>query len=74
MAAVAVGINQMPESSCCQEDGDACGPFVAQEREIEWLRSSLVSLLTLAEAENSPLTNKQVASICKVALNKHEGN
>ena len=28
----------MPESSCCQEDGDACGPFIDQEREIERLR------------------------------------
>lgn len=46
----------------------------AKDAEIKWLRSSLVSLLTLAEAENSPLTNKQVASICKVALNNHTGN
>lgn len=42
--------------------------------DIAWLRSSLVSLLTLAEAEKSPLTNSQVAAICKVALNRHVGN
>lgn len=47
---------------------------VATEAENKWLRSSLVSLLTLAEAEKSPLTNKQVAAICKVALEKREGN
>lgn len=35
----------MPESSCCQEDGDACGPFITQEREIE----KLVALLRLTE-------------------------
>lgn len=36
--------------------------------------SSLVARQLKAEAENSPLTNAQVAAICKVALNKHEGN
>ncbi len=40
--------------------------------DIAWLRSSLVSLLTLAEAD--VLTNRQVAAICKVALNRHVGN
>lgn len=40
--------------------------------EIDWLRSSLVSLLTLAEGD--VLTNSQVAAICKVALNRHVGN
>ncbi len=42
----------MPESSCCQEDGDACGPFVEQEREIErlklaneWLRYGLEEIV-----------------------------
>lgn len=39
--------------------------------EIAWLRSSLTSLLTLAEAKPSPLTNEQVASICRVTLNKY---
>jgi hypothetical protein len=38
--------------------------------QITWLRSSLVSLWTLAEAENSPLTLEQVAMICKHTLNK----
>ena len=37
---------------------------------IAWLRSSVVSLLTLAEAKPSPLTNEQVASICRVTLSK----
>lgn len=45
-----------------------------KDDELAWLRSTLVSLLALAEAENSPLTNKQVASICRVGLSKHEGN
>lgn len=42
-----------------------------KDAEIMWLRSSLVSLLTLAEAEPSPLTNAQVATICRVTLDKH---
>lgn len=41
-----------------------------KDAEIEWLRSSLVALLTLAEAQPSPLTNNQVASICRVTLSK----
>lgn len=41
-----------------------------KDAEIDWLRSSLVSLLTLAEAQPSPLTNEQVASICRMALSK----
>ena len=39
--------------------------------EIEWLKSSIVSLLILAEADNSPLTNAQVATICKHTLAKY---
>lgn len=35
----------MPESSCCQEDGDACGPFIDQEREIERLRGALKTIM-----------------------------
>lgn len=41
-----------------------------KDAEIAWLKSSLVSLLILAEAEQSPLTNAQVASICRTTLNK----
>lgn len=41
-----------------------------RDAEIAWLKSSLVSLMTLAEANPSPLTNAQVASICKVTLSK----
>lgn len=33
----------MPESSCCQEDGEACGPFMDQEREIDRLKAVLKS-------------------------------
>lgn len=39
-----------------------------KDAEIAWLRSSLVALLTLAEADPSPLTNKQVATICRIAV------
>jgi hypothetical protein len=39
--------------------------------EIAWLRSALVSLLALAEADNSPLTLSQVAVICKHTLAKY---
>ena len=35
---------------------------------IEWFGSSLISLLTLAEAKPSPLTNEQVAMICRHVL------
>ena len=42
-----------------------------KDAEIMWLRSSLVSLWTLAEAENSPLTLAQVAVICKHTLEKY---
>lgn len=38
--------------------------------EITRLRSSLVSLWSLAEAKDSPLTLEQVAIICKYTLNK----
>lgn len=38
--------------------------------ELNWLRSSLVTLLNLAEAEKSPLNAEQVAAICKVALSQ----
>ena len=38
--------------------------------EIIWLRSALVSLMVLAEATESPLTNEQVASICHHILDK----
>jgi hypothetical protein len=34
----------MPTSSCCQEDGDACGPFVDQEREIDRLKVEIERL------------------------------
>lgn len=44
------------------------------EAEIMWLRSSLVSLLVLAEAKPSPLTNEQVATICRVTLSKRPGD
>lgn len=42
-----------------------------KDAEIDWLKSSLVSLLVLAEADPSPLTNKQVATICRVTLDKY---
>lgn len=42
-----------------------------KDAEIEWLKSSLVSLMTLAEANPSPLTNAQVALICRVTLSKY---
>jgi len=42
-----------------------------KDAEIMWLRSSLVSLWTLARAENSPLTNSQVEIICKHMLDKY---
>lgn len=42
-----------------------------RDAEIAWLKSSVVSLLILAEAENSPLTNAQVAIICKHTLAKY---
>lgn len=58
-----------------QEDRDfdlECGrDFERKDAEIMWLRSALASLAILAEAETSPLTNKHVASICKVALSKY---
>lgn len=54
--------------------GQAADAIETFREENEWMRSSLTSLLFLAEAENSPLTNRQVASICKMALSKHEGN
>lgn len=39
--------------------------------EIAWLRSSIVALLTLAEAQPSPLTPQQVVSICKVTMSRN---
>lgn len=42
-----------------------------KDAEIMWLRSSLVSLWTLAAAENSPLTLDQVVVICKHTLEKY---
>ena len=41
-----------------------------KDTEILWYRSSLASLLMLAEAKDSPLTLSQVASICKHTLGK----
>lgn len=42
-----------------------------KDAEIAWYRSSLVSLLTLADADKSPLTLSQVAVICKHTLDKY---
>lgn len=42
----------------------------SRDVEILWLRSSLVTLMMLAAANPSPLTNEQVAAICKVTLDK----
>lgn len=41
-----------------------------QADEIAWLRSSLVCLLSLAEAGSPNLTHKEVAAICKVTLDR----
>ena len=55
----------MPESSCCQEDGDACGPFIDQEREIADLKRQLWLLLGDVEA-------RAVSCTCYPPLTKHE--
>lgn len=43
-----------------------------KDAEIAWLRSSVASLLILAEAKLSPLTNERVAAICRVTLEKYK--
>ena len=40
-------------------------------READWFKSTVITLLTLAEATPSPLDNKQVSSICRHALDKN---
>lgn len=56
--------------SCFQSELGGPDPLQDALTEIAWLRSSVVSLLILAEAKPSPLTNEQVASICRVTLDK----
>jgi hypothetical protein len=41
------------------------------QSEVAWLRSTLVTLLVLAEASPSPLTNENVVAICRTALDRH---
>lgn len=43
----------MPKSACCQEDDEACGPFIEQERIIAELKAALRVLLDAAK--NMPL-------------------
>lgn len=42
-----------------------------KDAEIMWLKSSLVTLATLAKADKSPLTLDQVAVICDRALARY---
>lgn len=56
----------MPVSSCCQEDGDACGPFIDQEREIEALRKVIVGCnIALARDENIGAAVRMIAEVRK---------
>lgn len=50
--------------------GNDLGDIGRAADEIERLQSSLLSLLFLAEASTSPLTNANVAAVCRVTLRK----
>lgn len=57
----------------CPKCGSVFEPYPAESKdaEIDWLKSSIVSLLTLADAKDSPLTNAQVATICRHTLARY---
>ena len=51
-----------------EADWDIGRQLERRDAELMRYKSALVSLLTLAEADPSPLTNQQVAVICKHVL------
>ncbi len=60
----------MPESSCCQEDGWACGPFMDQEREIDALRSALQKIadMPLSMVNDSESLRHSLRTVQQIAL------
>lgn len=52
-------------------DWDTGRQLERKDAEIMWLKSSLVTLSTLAKSDNSPLTLDQVAVICDRALARY---